>query len=295
MLETLGMPSASDARYGAPPAASRSPRRCNSSVSVTRSMACWLSPSAIICVKTRRCWSRKKSSARRFSIAAFSAWLSSRIAPSTDRSASRLFGNGFSNVASAGISAQKAGPSQFAFSSLLNHNLRVLASVGDFYFSNEHFLVRSDAALCVEAGRASTGVPVHRFGNLCKTFRPQKKQGRDFSRPGLQQFCGSKRRLRFFLYGHFDLRGDVAEHLDRHLRFPDDLDRLGELHLTLVGFEALRGKPFRNVGGGHRTEHLIVFTGLARELQRYAIQQFGLLLRGLQLGRSFLGERSANA
>src|SRR6266571_440553 len=200
MLETLGMPSASD----------------------TRSMACWLSPSAIICVKTRRCWSRKKSSARRFSIAAFSAWLSSRIAPRTDRSASRLFGSGFSKVASAGINAQKASLSQFAFSSLLNHNLR-------------------------------------------KTFRPQKKQGRDFSRPGLQQFCGSKRRLRFFLYGHFDLCGDVAEHLDRHLRFPDDLDRLGELHLTLVGLEALRGKPFRNVGGGHRTEHLIVLAGLARK------------------------------
>src|SRR5207249_1264334 len=68
----------------------------------------------------------------RFSIAAFSAWLSSRIAPSTDRSASRLFGSGFSKVASAGINAQKASLSKFAFSSLLNHNLRVLASVGIF-------------------------------------------------------------------------------------------------------------------------------------------------------------------
>src|SRR6266571_80511 len=265
MLETLGMPSASDARYGAPPAASRSPRRCNSSVSVTRSMACWLSPSAIICVKTRRCWSRKKSSARRFSIAAFSALLSSRIAPRTDRSASRLFGSGFSRVASAGINTQKSGSFSIRFFFAIESQSPRIGKCGDFYFRNEHFLVRSDAALCVEAGRPSTGMPVHCFGNLCKTFRPQKKQGRDFSRPGLQQFCGSKRRLRFFLYGHFDLCGDVAEHLDRHLRFPDDLDRLGELHLTLVGLEALRGKPFRNVGGGHRTEHLIVLAGLARK------------------------------
>src|SRR5216683_1225757 len=73
MLETFGMPSASDARYGAPPEASRSPLRFNSSVSVT------------------------------CSIAGFSALLSSKIAPRTERSASRLFGKGFSSVVSAGM------------------------------------------------------------------------------------------------------------------------------------------------------------------------------------------------
>src|SRR6266513_1823507 len=103
MLDTFGMPSASDARYGAPPEASRSPLRLSSSVRVTRSMACCPSPSAIICVKTRRCWSKKKSSGRRCSIARFSALLSSKIAPRTERSASRLFGKGFSSVASTGI------------------------------------------------------------------------------------------------------------------------------------------------------------------------------------------------
>ncbi|PYT50716.1 MAG: hypothetical protein DMG44_05400 [Acidobacteria bacterium] len=41
---------------------------------------------------------------------------------------------------------------------------------GNFYSRYESFLVRSDAALCAEAPRASTGVPVHRFGNRCKTF-----------------------------------------------------------------------------------------------------------------------------
>src|SRR5947199_18368 len=103
MFVTRGMPSASDARYGAPPEASSSPLRFSSSVRVTRSMACCPSPSAIICVKTRRCWSRKKSSGRRCSIARFSALLSSKIAPRTERSVSRLFGKGFSSVASTGM------------------------------------------------------------------------------------------------------------------------------------------------------------------------------------------------
>jgi hypothetical protein len=43
-----------------------------------------------------------------------------------------------------------------------------------FHPRYEHFLVQSDAALCVEVPRASIGVPVHRLGNLCKTFRTQK-------------------------------------------------------------------------------------------------------------------------
>src|SRR5260370_3604479 len=66
-------------------------------------MACWLAPRAIIWVKTRRCWSRKKSSGLRFSMAALSALLSRMTAPRTERSASRLFGRGFSRVESVGI------------------------------------------------------------------------------------------------------------------------------------------------------------------------------------------------
>src|SRR6266436_9597469 len=172
MLETLGMPSASDARYGAPPEASRSPLRFSSSVNVTRSMACCTSPSAIICVNTRRCWSRKKSSGRRCSIAGFSAWLSSKIAPRTERSASRLFGSGFSRVVSTGMRGLLYIRLFFAF---------VLRSAreGQRRISHpryEHFLVQSDAALCVELPRASIGVPVHRLGNLCKTFLPLSAQ-----------------------------------------------------------------------------------------------------------------------
>src|SRR5882724_4680634 len=94
------MPSARAERYGAPPDASNSPRRCSSSVSVIKSIACWLSPRAIICTYTRRCWSRKKSSGRTFSIAVLSAQLSSKIAPRIERSASRLLGGGRSRVES---------------------------------------------------------------------------------------------------------------------------------------------------------------------------------------------------
>src|SRR6266446_9749431 len=68
-----------------------------------RSMACWLSPRAIIWVKTRRCWSRKKSSGLRFSMAALRALLSRMMAPRTERSASRLLGRGFSRVESEGM------------------------------------------------------------------------------------------------------------------------------------------------------------------------------------------------
>src|SRR5215469_323555 len=41
-------------------------------------------------------------------MAAFSAWLSSRMAPSTERSASRLFGKGFSRVVSAAMARSVA-------------------------------------------------------------------------------------------------------------------------------------------------------------------------------------------
>src|ERR1700756_2984895 len=68
-----------------------------------RSMACCASPRAIIWVNTRRCWSRKKSSGLRFSMAALRALLSRMTAPSTERSASRLLGRGFSRVESEGI------------------------------------------------------------------------------------------------------------------------------------------------------------------------------------------------
>src|ERR1700682_2297674 len=166
MFETFGMPSASDARYGAPPEASRSPLRFSSSVRVTRSMACCPSPSAIIWGKTRRGWSRKKSSGRRCSIAGFSAWLSSKIAPRTERSASRLFGSGFSRGVSTGMRGLFYIRLFFAFvpRSPQEGKRRIFLS------GYGHFRVQNDDALCVEVSCASIQVPVHRLGNRCKTF-----------------------------------------------------------------------------------------------------------------------------
>src|SRR5712692_9548675 len=171
MLDTFGMPSASDARYGAPPEASRSPLRFSSSVRVTKSMACCTSPSAIICANTRRCWSRKKSSGRRCSMAGFSALLSNKIAPRTERSASRLFGNGFSSVASAGISIRFI----FAYSHSCSTSPAGAQAWICFRISTQSQL-KLLRGLCVDVVRASIGVPVHRFGNLCKTFfRPPRR------------------------------------------------------------------------------------------------------------------------
>src|SRR5882672_7730423 len=96
----------------------------------------------------------------------FSALLSSRIAPSTERSASRLFGSGFSRLESTGMRVLLRVRLFFAF---VSRSARE-GKRGNFYSRHENFLVRSDAAFCAEAPHASTGVPVHRFGNRCKTF-----------------------------------------------------------------------------------------------------------------------------
>src|SRR5215472_7712388 len=59
-------------------------------------------------------------------MAAFSAWLSSRMAPSTERSASRLFGKGFSRMVSAAM-AKSVANSLFVRPSL-DHTLPARAS-----------------------------------------------------------------------------------------------------------------------------------------------------------------------
>src|SRR5271155_5338666 len=94
------------------------------------------------------------------------------MAPSTDLSASKLFGSGFSSVVSTGICVRFI----FAYSHFCS-----TSSIGEqaqkFLYRYKFLLVRSDAALCVGLTRASIGVPVHCVGNLCKTFRAQKSRG----------------------------------------------------------------------------------------------------------------------
>ena len=101
-------------------------------------------------------------------------------------------------------------------------------------------------------------------------------------------------RLGFFVYGDSDGGGYLAENLDSNVLFADDFDGFGKLDLALVYFEALGREGFGNVSRGDGTEHLIIFTGLARELYGHAVQEFGLLLRGVQFGGGFFGQRSAD-
>src|SRR5215472_11407604 len=254
-------------------------------------------------------------------MAVFSAWLSSRMAPRTERSASRLFGKGFSRVASAAI-ALLPHP-LFAFCSpQLKHTLSASASA----FPHGHFdnlqvawvtlakrqagwarpnpvlTVRIVGALCAPLPRASTGVLVQDCESLRKSLKTSfaQKRGkircRGSSRNGSakRKACGSgdpplegcfaqAGGLRFLLDADFDLRRDVAEHFDGHLRFADDPDGFGKLHLTLVDLEALRGQRLGNVRGRYRAEHLIVLARFARELQRDDIQQLGLVVRRFEL------------
>src|SRR2546430_17042073 len=57
---------------------------------------------------------------------------------------------------------------------LFYHRLRRRASAEFLLSSCENSLPLSDVALCVEVAQASIGEPVHRLGNLCKTFRAKK-------------------------------------------------------------------------------------------------------------------------
>src|SRR5271165_1636275 len=293
------MPSAREARYGAPPEASRSPRRCNSSVRVIRSMACWVSPSAIICVKTRRCWSRKKSSARRFSMAAFSALLSSRIAPSTERSASRLLGRGFSRVVSTGIELAYNSP----FLRYMYHNAQYEASMEIYFFAAfpvgrisercrhcaRKFLARQSEWLCIAAEKQCKS-----FLRLQKLFSARIKKGRKRLRPSsCNELC---RKLFHVFFFDVDLDGgvDVAEDLDGHGVIAESLDGLGDVDLALVHLEVLRRERFGDVAAGDGAEHLLVFAGFTLKGERNVIQQSDLLLRALEFRGGFFGQGGAD-
>src|SRR3954471_10612879 len=93
MFVDRGTPSTSGALVAGPPISSSSPDRPSSSFSVTRSIASPRSASLTIRSKIRRCASRKKSAESIISAARLKASLCSRIAPSTERSASRLCGS----------------------------------------------------------------------------------------------------------------------------------------------------------------------------------------------------------
>ena len=92
-----------------------------------------------------------------------------------------------------------------------------------------------------------------------------------------------------------DLSGDVAENFDGDGIVAEGFDGIGDLDLALIDFEILGGQGFGYVGGGNGAEHLIVLAGLAGEAERDAVEERGLLLRGVEFVGGFLRERSADA
>src|SRR5882724_9491781 len=87
--------------------------------------------------------------------------------------------------------------------------------------------------------------------------------------------------LRFFFYVDFYFGGYVAEDFYRDGIFAESLDGFFELELALVDLEILRGEGVGDVAGGYGAEELIVLAGLASEVQRDAVDDGGLLLRGI--------------
>src|ERR1700739_4883038 len=107
--------------------------------------------------------------------------------------------------------------------------------------------------------------------------------------------CEKLQLLRFFFDVDFYFGGDVAEDFYGDGVFAEGFESLAELELALVDLEALCGESFGNVAGGYGAEELIVLASLAGEVEGDAVDERGLLLRGVELGGGFLGERGANA
>src|SRR5437899_2174314 len=105
----------------------------------------------------------------------------------------------------------------------------------------------------------------------------------------------ARKRLGFFFYLGFYFGGYFAKHFYGDGIFAESADRLLELDLALIDLEALRGEGFSDVSSGDGAEELIVLAGLAREADSNAVEERGLLLRGVELGGGLLGEGRANA
>src|SRR5579872_1884709 len=102
---------------------------------------------------------------------------------------------------------------------------------------------------------------------------------------------------RLFFFGDldFDFGRDVAEDFDLYGEVAEGLQRVVELDLALVDLVALGFEGFGDVAVGDGAEELVIFAGLARELQLNAVESGSLLFRCVLLGGRFLCQRAANA
>src|SRR5712675_27532 len=112
---------------------------------------------------------------------------------------------------------------------------------------------------------------------LAESGGQEKTAGLRRLRPALQ----IPELLRFFFYVDFYFGGYVAEDFYRDGIFAEGLDGFFELELALVDFEILRGEGVGDVAGSHRAEELVVLAGFAGEVQCDAVDDGGLLLRGV--------------
>jgi hypothetical protein len=101
-------------------------------------------------------------------------------------------------------------------------------------------------------------------------------------------------RLFFFGDGDFDFGGDVAEDFDFYGEIAEGLQRVVELDLALIDLVALSFEGFGDVAVGDGAEELVVFAGLARELELDAVERGGLFLGCVLLGGGFLRQRAAD-
>src|SRR5712692_793250 len=267
-------------------------------------MACCASPSAIICWKTRRCCSRKKSSGLSFSMATFSTWLSSRMAPSTLRSASRLCGKGRSRATWVDMRSlrfsfadYRAAPRASARPFSLARSRRLQAQAeAEILRKWRHGVNRIGPKMLWmgEHGCANCG-KLPPLEILWRTAGCSRIKSRPWSTGTAKEFMlAGPQKLAFSLHHDLDRGGDVVVELCGHLVFPDQLDGLAELDLAFVHLVALRGERLGDVRRGDGAEQLIVFAGLARQRDTGRGEHLGLLLRALPLGGGALVQHGAN-
>src|SRR5580765_1927185 len=181
-------------------------------------MASLRSPRAIIFAKMRRCASRKKSFGPTSSTAKLNASLWIRIAPRTERSASRLCGSARSAGATVSGMAGKGG-------------MLTRTTSDERRMTNE-----SDEQ---------------------RTLNSRQRVLRSLFVASARHSSPVARRLSVLLDdGDLQLRGHVAVQLDRDRRLAERLQRLGQVDLAAIDVEPLHRQRLRDVGGDDRTIEL---------------------------------------
>src|SRR5581483_1547174 len=265
----MGTPSVNEARYALPPAFSRRPSLESASERVTRSMVRFCSESASIFSKVMRCASEKKSSRPRVSSAIFNALLSSKIDPSSARSASRLCGTDRSVTVALGMRRTHLRKNCSSFrGKIIPESTRRNAS---------HTMAHTEAAC--ELGEQSwplDGKSSLRFrlGSRLTLRRRSLSLGFAF---GLRFGFGLGFHFSFGLglslrlsvdlafHSNFKRRGDLRMQLYRDVELTHALDGLIKLDLATVNPVSLGGEPFGDIEGRHGTEERAFFTSFPFE------------------------------